>query len=100
MGEPDGVEVDDVAWLSRREALSRLDHDSDRRLLLRALGDLRGHGVGSPFEVMSWPRLEPTVLRSLLFVDSQRADDAIAAAIDLVSGAVARGGRRLQRRRA
>jgi hypothetical protein len=50
--------------------------------------------------VMSWPRLEPTVLRSLLFVDSQRADDAIAAAIDLVSGAVARGGRRLQRRRA
>jgi ADP-ribose pyrophosphatase YjhB (NUDIX family) len=100
MGEPDGVEVDEVAWLSRREALSRLDHDSDRRLLLRALGDLRGHGVGSPFEVMSWPRLEPTVLRSLLFVDSQRADDAIAAAIDLVSGAVARGGRRLQRRRA
>jgi 8-oxo-dGTP pyrophosphatase MutT (NUDIX family) len=30
-------EVDEVAWLTRREALARLDHGSDRRLLLRAM---------------------------------------------------------------
>lgn len=31
-------EVDDVAWVSRREALSLLDQRSDRLLLLRAVG--------------------------------------------------------------
>ncbi len=31
----DSDEVDEVAWLSPREALARLDHPSDRRLVLR-----------------------------------------------------------------
>lgn len=71
-GTPD--EVDEVAWLPRREALSRLDHASDRRLLLRALeGEPFGAGRRSRPEGTP-SRLDLDGLRRLVVVDSDPAD--------------------------
>ena len=49
---------------------------------------------------LEFARQQGDVLIVSLTGDAESADDAIATALDLVSGAVARGGRRLQRRRA
>jgi len=77
-------EVDEVAWLSRREALSRLDHGSDRRLLVRALGDVRD-GAGA--------RLGRAGLSRLVLVDSDEADAFLPSVLGLLSRLVAHDGR-------
>jgi 8-oxo-dGTP diphosphatase len=97
---PSEDEIDEVAWLSRREALDRLDRASDRRLLLRALsgtpGDpwRAGRGSGSP------ARLGPDELRSLVIADSRKAEGALPAVIGLISRAVATAAGGLEARRA
>ncbi len=60
-----GGEVDEVAWLSRGKALARLDHGSDRRLLLRALkedpfGAERSPRAPSPVD-LDWLRARVVV---------------------------------------
>jgi 8-oxo-dGTP diphosphatase len=84
-----GDEIDEVAWLSRREALDRLDHASDRRLVLRALGRPRQPA-----------RLGPDELRRLVIVDSRKAEEALPSILGLISRAAANGARRLEARRA
>jgi len=76
-------EVDEVAWLSRREALSRLDHDSDRRLLVRALGDMREGGVDA--------RAGRPDLRRLVLVDSDEAGAHLPAVLGLLARLAAPG---------
>jgi 8-oxo-dGTP diphosphatase len=92
-------EIDEVAWLSRREALDRLDHGSDRRLMLRALGGgpggtARGPDSGAP------GRLHPDDLRRLVIVDSRRAEEALPSLSGLISRVLSSGGGRLEARRA
>ena len=80
-------EIDEVAWLSRREALNRLDHASDRRLVLRTLGSDRDQ---------TW-RVAPSAprhfgleeLRNVLIVDSPRVEEAFPSLIDVVAQVVA-----------
>ncbi len=91
IGVPSEDEVDEVRWLPRREALQRLDHASDRRLLLRALGDAAaGLPRGAP------RRLPREHLRSLVLLDSRRAeaslDDAVAIIGRVLATAPARAG--------
>jgi 8-oxo-dGTP pyrophosphatase MutT (NUDIX family) len=90
----DDQEVDEVAWLSPREALSRLDHWSDRRLLLRALsgGALR-RGSGRPVETGRGRE----ALRKLLVLDDRRSDEELAPFLELLEGAVASEARRAGR---
>lgn len=93
-------EIDDVAWLSRREALNRLDHESDRRLVLRALSGSNdrpwqpGRGWGPS------PRLAADELRSLVIVDSRKGEEVLASVVGLISRVVATGAGRLEARRA
>lgn len=83
-------EVDEVAWLTPRAALARLDHPSDRRLLLRALPAGRwGRGDGGE-------RVEPLeteVLRRLLVLDRHAAVGELAPWLRHVERAVARAQR-------
>ena len=77
----DGGEIDEVDWLPRREALARLDHGSDRRLLLRALRtcapQARGRGAG---------RWSTAALRDLIVVDSPpHAQDALPSVLATLS---------------
>lgn len=74
VGAPSEDEIDEVRWLSRREALERLDHASDRRLLLRALGD-----------VSRTPRAGRGDLRERVILDSRRAEDRLPDVLDLIS---------------
>jgi ADP-ribose pyrophosphatase YjhB (NUDIX family) len=74
-------EVDEVAWLSRREALSRLDHESDRRLLLRALAEPARRANGAT-------RSGALDLGSLVILDSRKAEEALPSALELISRAV------------
>ncbi|HVO20068.1 MAG TPA: NUDIX domain-containing protein [Anaeromyxobacter sp.] len=92
-GDPDGDEVDEVAWLSPRPALSRLDHGSDRRLLLRALsgGDWRADDDGRPLRPV--PSADGGVLRQALLLDVRRPENEIAPFLRLVERAVAAEGR-------
>ena len=86
---PSEDEIDEVAWLSRREALNRLDHESDRRLLLRSLGGRGGHALRA-----SWSAQAPLgedELRRLVIVDSRKTEDALASVLGLISRAVASG---------
>jgi 8-oxo-dGTP pyrophosphatase MutT (NUDIX family) len=90
-GLPDDEgEVDEVAWLPPRQALARLDHASDRRLLLRALAADpwrdRGRGAGGP------PGRD--ALRRLLVVDGRCSDEVVAPFLRLAEGALARDRRR------
>jgi ADP-ribose pyrophosphatase YjhB (NUDIX family) len=80
----EGDEVDEVAWLPPREALSRLDHASDRRLLLRALSGgawRRGPGRTGRGAV---PVPGRETLRKLLVLDSRCPEDEIARFLRLV----------------
>lgn len=97
---PSEDEIDEVAWLSRREALSRLDRASDRRLLLAALkGSSCATGRGARGPGPS-ERLGPDELRSLVIVDSERAGDAPPSVLALISRVAAIGAARIERRRA
>ena len=95
-GRPDDDEIDEVAWLSRREALDRLDHESDRRLLLRALGESAGLDGRRGDPPAEWSQ----DLRSLVILDSRKAEDVLPSVLGLISRAVAQGGRRRDARRA
>jgi hypothetical protein len=79
-------EVDEVAWLSRREALSRLDHESDRRLLLRALAEPARRANGAT-------QSGALDLGSLVILDSRKAEEALPSALELISRAVASSSR-------
>ena len=94
-----GDEVDEVAWLSRREALSRLDHESDRRLLLRALEEepFREGRVRSPVGAPS--RLGLEWLRTLVVVDSDELE-IDTRFLGLIARIVETDGRREQTSRA
>jgi ADP-ribose pyrophosphatase YjhB (NUDIX family) len=93
---PDQDEVDEVAWLSRREALDRLDHASDRRLLLWALGDRT--------EVGAWDgrraQLAPEALSDLVVVDSRKAAEALPDVLGMIALAVTSAASRSEARRA
>jgi 8-oxo-dGTP pyrophosphatase MutT (NUDIX family) len=78
-------EVDEVAWLSRREALDRLDHESDRVLLVRALAR-----IGGPEEAGAHSIRRPIDLRSLVVLDSPKAQDALPGVVALISRVVSR----------
>ncbi|HVI94443.1 MAG TPA: hypothetical protein VM753_10575, partial [Anaeromyxobacter sp.] len=91
-GRPDD-EIDEVAWLSRREALDRLDHESDRRLLLRALGGSAGTDGRRGDPAPEWSQ----DLRSLVILDSRKAEDVLPSVLGLISRAVAQGGRHARR---
>jgi 8-oxo-dGTP diphosphatase len=73
----DEGEVDEVAWLSTREALSRLDHASDRRLVLLSLADAPG-GNG---------RSRPPPLRERLLLDRRIPDDELEPYLRIVERA-------------
>ena len=85
-------EVDEVAWLSRREALSQLDHASDRRLLLRVLS--AGNGLLRPEPGAE--RLAPERLRRLILLDCDEARQALPSVLGLISRIAAAGWRRAQ----
>lgn len=82
LSTPAEDEIDEVRWLSRREALARLDHASDRRLLLRALGDAGARRASAP------RRLVREDLRRLVILDSRRAEDALDEVLGLISRVV------------
>jgi ADP-ribose pyrophosphatase YjhB (NUDIX family) len=74
-------EVDEVAWLSRRDALSLLDHRSDRVLLLRAMEHLRA-GTDE-----TRPALTHSHMRQLLVVDGGDEDPRFPQALEIVARA-------------
>jgi 8-oxo-dGTP diphosphatase len=86
VSEPED-EVDEVAWLSRREALDRLDHGSDRRLLLRALG-AEGAARAS-VRSAAWQGVDD--LRTLVIVDGRRAEEALPSILGIIARAIAGG---------
>jgi len=77
-------EVDEVAWLPPREAFARLDHPSDRRLLLRSLS------------VCAWRRRERVdadsvggnSVRTRLILDGRCRDDEVAPFLRIIEKAV------------
>jgi ADP-ribose pyrophosphatase YjhB (NUDIX family) len=75
---PPDDEVDEVAWLSRREALERLDHESDRRLLIRALAG----GADAGRTPASFGADD---LRKLVVLDSRKAEEALPSVLGLIS---------------
>lgn len=77
---PTQDEVDEVAWLSRGEALARLDHASDRRLLLCALGEGASSRRGA--------FLGPDHLGELVLVDSSQAAEALPSLLGTIARAV------------
>ncbi len=93
-------EIDKVAWLSRREALNRLEHASDRRLVLRALSGSAGHPGRACSGSISQARFGPDELRSLVIVDSRKAEEALPSVLGMISRVVMTGAGRLEARRA
>jgi 8-oxo-dGTP diphosphatase len=82
-------EIDEVAWLSRREALARLAHESDRRLLLRSLGGRAGYALRPGRAWGSPATLAAEELRRLVIVDCRKAEDALESVVGLIARAVA-----------
>lgn len=78
---PQEEEIDEVRWLAPREALGRLDHESDRRLLRRTLAERRAAGKA--------PRARrPAPLERLLVVDRPCADEELAPWLRRIEDAV------------
>jgi hypothetical protein len=75
-------EVDEVAWLSHRDALSILDHRSDRLLLTRSTANYRA-GPGARIG----PALPPGDLRQLLLVEGSDDDPRFAGALEILARA-------------
>jgi ADP-ribose pyrophosphatase YjhB (NUDIX family) len=88
---PSEDEIDEVAWFSRREALSRLDHESDRSLLLRSLGGRDDHAPGSMRACRALGPLDADELRRLVIVDTRKTEEALPLVLGLISRAVASG---------
>jgi ADP-ribose pyrophosphatase YjhB (NUDIX family) len=82
--EVDG-EVDEVAWLPHRDAVSILDHPSDRILLVRAVANYRA----GP-EASLGPDLPTGDLRQLLLVDGRDDDPRCVGALEIVARAASR----------
>jgi 8-oxo-dGTP diphosphatase len=84
-------EVDEVAWLSPAEALARLDHPSDRMLLLRAIaGHPRRRVAGARATLRGQ-------LRERIVVDGRRDETTLAPFVRLVERAVSSGERPTER---
>jgi 8-oxo-dGTP diphosphatase len=75
-------EVDEVAWLPHRDALSVLDHRSDRVLLMRATANYRA----GP-EARSGSALQAGDLRQLLLVDGKEDDPRFAGVLEILARA-------------
>jgi len=75
-------EVDEVAWLSHRDALSILDDRSDRLLLMRAMATPRAGLEGT-----IWPALTPEDMRQFLLVDGNDDDPRFAGVLEIVARA-------------
>jgi 8-oxo-dGTP diphosphatase len=79
-------EVDELAWLTPRDALSRFDHASDRRLLLRVLsGGAQNRGSG---ERGTAPSSGRDALRQLLVVDQPCPERELAPFVRLIETAL------------
>jgi ADP-ribose pyrophosphatase YjhB (NUDIX family) len=75
-------EVDEVAWLSHRDALSILDDRSDRLLLVRARAIPR-----AGLEATIGPALTPGDMRQFLLVDGSYDDTRFAGVLEIVARA-------------
>jgi 8-oxo-dGTP pyrophosphatase MutT (NUDIX family) len=91
LDDPD--EVDAVAWLSPRDALARLDHGSDRRLLLRALAG-GGWRKSASRAVRGEGDARGAALRRVLVVHGRCRDEQLAPFLRVLDKAVAGGQRR------
>jgi len=82
-GTPDDEdEVDEVAWLSPRAALDRLDSASDRKLLVRA-------GLAGPSaRATRARRSRREALRDLLVLDGRRTDEELDPYLRLIERTV------------
>lgn len=89
-------EVDEVAWLSRREALARLDHGSDRRLLLRALAGQARRAGEERRDADGSDRLDAERIRRLVLLDSDEARETLPSVLGLIARIAAAGCRRAQ----
>jgi 8-oxo-dGTP diphosphatase len=88
-GAPDDEdEVDEVAWLSPGDALIRLDSASDRKLLFRALADVRGRAPGAG-RLQGPPR---KALRDLLVLDCRRTERQLGPYLRLIERTVEAAG--------
>jgi 8-oxo-dGTP diphosphatase len=91
-------EVDEVAWLSPREAFARLDHPSDRRMLLRCLsGGARRHDPRRARGDAA-PLLDGSAVRKRLILDGRCANDQLAPFLRIIEKAVLTDCRRHERR--
>jgi len=77
-----GDEVDEVAWLPPRDAVSILDHPSDRILLVRAVANYRA----GP-EASIGPVLPSGDVRQFLLVDGRDDDPRFAGVLEIVARA-------------
>jgi len=75
-------EVDQVAWLPHRDAVSILDHPSDRLLLVRALSN---HRAGP--EVSIAGALPSGDVRQFLLIDGRDDDPRFAGVLEIVARA-------------
>jgi ADP-ribose pyrophosphatase YjhB (NUDIX family) len=75
-------EIDEVAWLTHRDALSILDHRSDRLLLIRGMANYR---VGP--EAPAAPALLPGDMRQFLLVDGNDDDPRFAGVLEILARA-------------
>jgi 8-oxo-dGTP diphosphatase len=89
-------EVDEVAWLSPREALGRLDPPSDRQLLLRALASGRWQRAGAA-RAQGLASGARTALGDLVVVDVRPSAAELAPYLRLVERAIAHEVRRALR---
>jgi 8-oxo-dGTP pyrophosphatase MutT (NUDIX family) len=95
---PSEDEVDEVAWLSRREALARLDHESDRLLLLRTLARRAGCPLRSGRAWSPAATLALDELRRMVILDSRNAEHALPSVLGLIARAGAPPARLAARR--
>lgn len=84
----DGDEVDELAWLSPREALARLDHASDRRLLLRALASGTWRRGAGAVARRGAPSSRREALRQLLVLDRSCSEREVAPYLRLIERTV------------
>jgi 8-oxo-dGTP diphosphatase len=84
-GVPRGdEEVDEVAWLSPRQALARLDSASDRRLLRRALPDVKALALGKAAGVGT----DRDTLRARLVLDGRCSEPQLDPYLRLIERTV------------
>jgi ADP-ribose pyrophosphatase YjhB (NUDIX family) len=85
-GEPaNAQEVDEVAWLSPREALDRFDHASDQRLLLRSLAGGRWREHDRDGRERATPETSLSALRRFLVLDRERPEGEVLPYLRIVA---------------